>query len=115
MLDTLDANQAADALGARPPQDAALDKAPEKHPEVIAHQLLARLVAHLREAQFQIDHAYPAAFCGKWIKQYAKPVADGDDRAERQQLNQPQNENAEAYQHHCSLTAPGGTAPLGTL
>ena len=44
MFDALDANQAADALGTRPPQDAALDKTAREHLEMIAQESAGALL-----------------------------------------------------------------------
>ncbi len=100
---------------ARPPQDAALDQPAHEHLEMLAHQFFARRLAHLGKTQLEIDVAHPAAFGGQRIGQHAQPIADGDDDAERQKMDQPENKNAKACQHHCSLAASGGNAPRGTL
>jgi hypothetical protein len=59
---TLDMDQVQDVRPARPPQDAALDQAASEHLEVVAQKFLSCLIAQLRQIQFQIDGAYPAAF-----------------------------------------------------
>ncbi len=65
----LDTNQAADTLRLRPPQNTAFNETAGEHPEMISHQRLARLVAHLGKAKLYINGAHAAAISRQQIEQ----------------------------------------------
>jgi hypothetical protein len=96
VLLALDAHQAADALARAPPPDAALDDAAAEPAEVRARDALALGLCHLREALLEVDARHAPALGHQPEGEPADAVAERGEHAERQQMQRPEEEDADA-------------------
>jgi hypothetical protein len=120
VLEPLDLHQPLDALARRPPQDAALDEAAAKGPEVRARKALALARRHLRKALLQVDAGHVATLGNQPEQERAGRVADRGYGAQRQEMHQPHEEHHQAREQRphrlgSPIVSSGGRAPAGVL
>ena len=108
-IEPLDAHQAADFLRRRPPEQAALEEAAAEGAEMRPRELLARRLVHLRIAQAEVGQGNVAALAAEGVKQAAEGLAEQRQPLQRQEVQQPDQAEAEPGHHG------GGSVPRGAL
>ena len=109
----LDMDQAPQARGRGPPEQAALDDAAAKPAEVVAREAFALGLAHLRQAQREVAQCDAPTRAGQPVQQRADAAADARLHAERQPVQQPQHAQQQTGAQRGSLflcaaqSAPG--------
>ena len=109
VLEAFEPDEAADSLVAPPPQHAAVDESPAERAERRARQLLPLARVHPGKALLKVDARHPPALRDQPEEQAADRVADARERAERQPVDEPHQEEKDPA--HVGK----GFAPFGVL
>ena len=113
VLQPLDPHQPAQALGARPPGEAAFEQAAPKHRKMSPSQLLTRHLIKIGEAQPQVDPHHMATGTRKTVQQRTESFSCRCNPSKRQKMNGPQQgDHQVAGQPPHQSTSAGGT-PAG--